>query len=497
MKSRVVLIALVLLVGLGIAGASAGGQPQQAGTQPVELVHYVFNAGDVSDRAAVYSLINEKLAARIGATVEYVDIPGAEYDQRMQVVINSGEQYDVNFTSSWRNNYHVNVGKGAFADLTDLLPRLAPTIWGTQADYIDAARIRGRIYAVLNEQIFARSRMTVLPYEYTDRAGIDPDEYSRRALVGNEDIYDLDLEMRRRFSAVTGPNAVYSALGDQIAWDKHFIVPVIDARVPGAVIGSDTSLKVVNQFETPAFLELLEYTGKLLGQGLIRNTDLVRDPEGFRRYRAAGEIVQPIAAGGTFKPGGQEEEEIRWEYLYYQVQMTPATLATGGIIATMLAVNSQSRNIEKAVEYLEAVFSDDSIYMLFHFGVEGKHYAVEGGALKPIGGTGYSRGVTWSMGSQFQQVPSVGQPADVWEQTRELNASARKSPDLGFSFDPANVTAEIGQCRSVYDEYMPGLMDGTRPMADYREMLAKFEAAGSARIIAELQRQLDAWKAAR
>ncbi len=497
MRSRVVLLSLVLFVALSVAWVSAAGQQQRTGTQPVQLVHYVFNAGDVSDRPSVYSLVNERLSEQIGATVDYVDIPGAEYDQRMQVVINSGERYDVTFTSSWRNNYYVNVGRGAFADLTDLLPRLAPTIWNTQADYIDATRIRGRIHAVLNEQIFARSRMTVLPYEYTDRAGIDPDEYSARALSGTEDLYDLDLELRRRYSEVTGPNAVYVALGPDIAWDKHFIVPVIDGRVPGAIYGEDDSLRVVNQFETPAFLELLEYTNKLMELDLLRNTDLVRDPEGFRRYRAAGEIIQPIAAGGTFKPGGQEEEAIRWEYLYYQVQMTPATLTTGGIIATMLAVNSQSRNIEKAVEYLEAVFSDDSIYMLFHFGQEGKHYVIEDGFLRPIGGTGYSRGVTWSMGSQFQQVPSVGQPADVWEQTRELNASARKSPDLGFSFDPTNVTAEIGQCRSVFDEYMPGLMDGTRPLADYREMLAKYEAAGSARIMAELQRQLDAWKASR
>ncbi|TVQ17453.1 MAG: DUF3502 domain-containing protein, partial [Spirochaetaceae bacterium] len=198
-----------------------------------------------------------------------------------------------------------------------------------------------------------------------------------------------------------------------------------------------------------------------------------------------------------FKPGGQEEEEIRWEHLYYQVQMTPATLTTSGIVATMLAVSSQSRNIEKAVEYLNAVFSDDSIYMLFHFGIEGTHHRIEDGFLRAIPGAGYTRSMTWSMGSQFQQVPSVGQPADVWERTRELNASARKSPDLGFNFDPTAVVSEIGQTRSVSDEYVAGLLDGTRPIADYQEMLDKLRAAGSERIIAELQRQLDAWRAAR
>jgi putative aldouronate transport system substrate-binding protein len=495
MKSGLSVFVLCLVLIGGTAWAA--GQQEAATGQPVELVHYVMNAGDISGADRVYDLVNEKLMDQIDATVQYVDIPGGEYEQRIQVVINSGERYDVAFTSNWRNNYYVNVGKGAFADLTDLLPRLAPAIWNTQREYIEAARVGGRIYAVLNEQIFARSRPTNLAFQYADAAGIDAQEYSDRALIGNEDLYDLDLEMRLKLDAVTGPNVVFTALGSQIAWDKEFIVPIIDGLVPGAVYGDDSTLKVVNQYETPAFQELMEYARMLVDRGLIRNTDLVRDSEGLRQFKASGEFIQPIMDGGTYKPGGQEEEAVRWEHLYYQVQMTPATLTTSGIVATMLAVNSQSRNVEKAVEYLNAVFSDDSIYMLFHFGVEGTHHVIEDGFLRAIPGAGYTRSMTWSMGSQFQQVPSVGQPADVWERTRELNASARKSPDLGFNFDPTSVVSEIGQTRSVTDEYVAGLLDGTRPVSDYQEMLDKLRAAGSERIIVELQRQLDAWNAAR
>ena len=489
-------IAAMLCIALA-GGAFAAGAAQGGSDAPVELVHYVFSAGDVSDGPEVFALINERLQDRIGATVDFVDVPGGEFEQRIQVVINSGEDYDVTFTSNWRNNYHTNVGKGAFADLTDLLPEFAPTIWNTQQGYIDAAKVAGKIYAVLNEQIFARSRMTRLPYEWADAAGIVPEEYSSRALAG-EDIYDLDREMRELLAPIMPEGAVFGALGPQVAWDKTFIVPIIAAEVPGAVQGGAANeLEVFNQFRSDEFLELLAYTQELVDDNLIRNTDLTRETESARQILAAGLSVTPIEPGGTYKPGGEEQGAERWQYLYYENQMTPATLTTGGIIATMLAVNSQSENIEKSVEYLEQVFSDDEIYMLFHYGIVGRHYNVTNGFLKVVSGSGYNRGVPWSMGSQFQQLPVEGQPADVWDLTRELNASARKSPELGFAFDPTKVTAEIGQTRSVYTEFVPGLMDGTRPPADYEEFLEKLDDAGAERIIEELQIQIDAWAATR
>ncbi len=495
MRSRMVIAVLLFAM---VAGVLSAGGEGESGDGPVELVHYGFSAGDVSDGPEVFGLINEKLGARIGATVDYVDIPGPEYEQRIQVVINSGEAYDVAFTSHWRNNYHVNVSRGAFTDLTDLLPDLAPTIWSTQQGYIDAARVGGRIYAVLNEQIFARSRMTRLPYEWADAAGIVPEEYSDRALFGGEDLYDLDLEMRELMNEVMPEDAVFDGLGPEVAWDKNFIVPIIASQVPGAVQGDVANeLRVFNQYKSDAFLELLDYTELLVERGLIRNTDLARDPEAQRQALAAGIHVTPVEPGGTFKPGGEEQGAERWQYLYYENQMTPATLTTTGIIATMLGVSSASENVEKSLEYLEAVFSDDSIYMLYHYGIEGRHHTVDDGFLTVVAGSGYNRGVPWAMGSQFQQIPVAGQPADVWDQTRELNASARQSPALGFAFDPANVTAEIGQTRSVHDEFVPGLMDGSRPRSDYQEFIEKMDDAGAERIVAELQRQIDAWAATR
>lgn len=480
------------------AGAFAAGTQEMTGaeSEPAELVHYIQHAGDVSDGPQVYEVLNEVLLDRINARVDIIDVPGGEYNQKIQVVINSGEQYDVCFTSNWMNNYHQNVAKGAFSDLTDLLPRHAPNLYERLREYFRAAMINGRIYAVLNEQFFAMARLTNIPHNLADAANLDVEEYSRRALAG-ENIYELDYEMRNMLAEQADDDTVFAHVGMAVALDYHLIDTPIDARVPGAVRVEDTDLTVFNQFDSDLFRELLDYNQRLLEEGLITNIDLLNQPGGYRKLRASGDVVQPVHASGTYKPGGEQEEAMRYQYLYYQEPMSTPMVKTNSIIATMLACSSTSRDPAKVVEYFEAINTPE-VYMLLHYGLEGEHYEVTNdGFLSQFEGTSYMRGVPWACGSAFLSPPLIGQPADVWEQSREMRDNALKSPLLGFAFDATAVQAEIGQARSVYKEYVNSLLQGKRPVTDYEEMLVKFRAAGSQRIIEELQLQIDQWLASR
>ena len=79
-----------------------------------------------------------------------------------------------------------------------------------------------------------------------------------------------------------------------------------------------------------------------------------------------------------------------------------------------------------------------------------------------------------------------------------MNEESVAAPTLGFTFDPANVQSEIAQCSSVYDEFGPSLVTGSvDPDEVLPQFLAKLEAAGASKIIAEVQAQLDAWVASK
>ena len=70
------------------------------------------------------------------------------------------------------------------------------------------------------------------------------------------------------------------------------------------------------------------------------------------------------------------------------------------------------------------------------------------------------------------------------------------SPILGFAFNPEPVKTEIAQCQAVSKEYMPILGTGSADLATkLPEFLDKLNKAGSEKIVAEIQKQIDAWKA--
>ena len=80
---------------------------------------------------------------------------------------------------------------------------------------------------------------------------------------------------------------------------------------------------------------------------------------------------------------------------------------------------------------------------------------------------------------------------------KAFNESAVTSKAVGFIFDSSPVKSEVAALDSVLAEYRLGLENGE---LDPEEYLPKFQQAlreaGIEKVIAEKQRQLDAWVAA-
>ena len=54
-----------------------------------------------------------------------------------------------------------------------------------------------------------------------------------------------------------------------------------------------------------------------------------------------------------------------------------AHLTTGGITATMQAINRNSKNPERAMMLLELLNTDKDLYNLLNFGIKDKHYKID------------------------------------------------------------------------------------------------------------------------
>ena len=100
------------------------------------------------------------------------------------------------------------------------------------------------------------------------------------------------------------------------------------------------------------------------------------------------------------------------------------------------------------------------------------------------------------VGSQFKQLVHQGTPADNNDLMYRENHESKTSPAFGFTFDNSSVKTEYTAVTNVINQYLPGLVWGSiDPETDLPKFQAALKDAGLDAIIAEKQKQLDAWAA--
>ncbi|WP_248926288.1 ABC transporter substrate-binding protein [Paenibacillus hamazuiensis] len=493
LKLKTILL-LSMTAAVGLAGCTAAkpveqgkpAQPADNGKPYVELSMYFVGPYPQKEQDEVYAAANKIIKEKINATVKFNGINWGDYDKKMQVLMASGEPYDIAFTSNWINNYRQNTAKGGFLPLDELLPKHAPKLYASvDKRYWDAVRINGKIYGVINEQIFARSSHITVPKEYADKYQID--------LAGAKfNLRKLEPVLERMKEDKIPVPFTSSWIHLSEYHKQEFLA---GDKVPGAIRLDSTpeNLKVFNQYESDEFKSYIELKrdwqmkGYLGGDKMLAITDATS---------LLNEKKIAISTGGTYKPGGDAEYELVRGFPGVSAALSDFHIATSGVTSTLFGINRSSKNPERALEFLELLYTDKQLYNLLNFGMEGKHYTKQSGDyIEPVKGSNYNPGTPWELGTTFNAYLLKGQPADVWEQTKKLNASAAASPVMGFSADLEPIKTEIAQVTAVTEKYMKALDLGLMDLGkDYPQFIAQLKSAGADKIVAELQKQVDEWK---
>lgn len=458
--------------------------------EPVDLTWYLDNTPP-ADVASVEDAMNKILKEKLNVTLHLKFVDWGGYDQKMQVVNAAGENYDLAFTAGWANNYYQNVSKGTFIPLDDLLQKYAPDILQTiPKTGWEATKVDGKIYAIPNYQVWTMTNGLAFQKDLADKYGFEPDSVKKLedlepflAQVKNNNPELIPYEMDK--NGTFGPNLVYYGI-DEIA----------GRNVPGVIKLTDNTLKVVNQFESDEFKSYVNLMHDWYQKGYIRkDAATLADAQADRKAGKVASLnvgnigpadpdVKPTFPGTSDKPA-------------YIVPITQPVLLTSSIIATMTGVSVTSKHPDRAVMFLNLLFKDKELYNLLANGIEGKHYTVKhdektGDTKEVIKDGGYAPEFDWEIGNVLNSI--FMKPAIAGEVVK-MNQSADGSPLLGFTFNPDPVKTEIAQTATVTAQYVPLLETGSSDPAKFLpEFIAKLKKAGSDKIIAEEQKQIDAWK---
>ncbi|WP_256762202.1 DUF3502 domain-containing protein [Cohnella sp. WQ 127256] len=474
------------------APASTGASPA-AELEPYEITWYLPQSV-FPDAKLVQDAMSKITKEKINATLDIKLVDWGTYDQKMQAIAASGEKADLIFTSNWTNDYLSNVNKGAFLDVTDLLQQHGPDILKQVPPAAwDAAKVKGKLYAIINTQVLARTPGVLINKDYLDKYGYTPDQFKTLADMtpflekvkqGEPEKYPFSLK---------GDTDVMGNYGTTLGLE-YFA-----QKNPGVVrIGDETS-QVVNLYETPEFIGFLKQMREWYEKGIIRKDaatlkDTNSDELAGKYVTSTFTVINPdSAANQAVRFGSGDASKVA------AVEFSKPYMSTGSIIATMTAISRTSKDPERAMMFYNLLYADQELFNLMSYGIEGTHYTKVGDDLiKKVDNAGYWVDSGWEYGNMFNSFRTSETQPKWYPAGPDKNAAAIPSKLLGFSFDPSDVKSELAQTASVVDEFYAGLITGVAdPNVTLPKMNAKLKKAGMDKIIAEMQTQIDAWKASK
>lgn len=489
----VALAAILLVTACVPAGAPAADSNDTAGDF-VPVTYTYASRGVPTDLQAVEDALNEIMHERIGVHLTLEPIDFGAYNDKMQLRLAAGEPCDIIFTAPWINSYTNNVANGVLAELDDLLQTEAPGLWASMPETTwDAARINGKIYGVINQQIFPKPWGVHVRTDLMEKYDFSLDDVTKW-----EDMEPF-LEAVRDGEGIT-PITSADQGSSMFRATYYGMDPLDDGIGFIGVRADDESMTVLNVLETEEYREAANLTKKWVDAGYFSSNPPSAD-EARANFRAG------LYAMGYHveKPGNAIEAETMHGWEFESKNLTvPLILDTAGATATLNAICQTSENPVEAMRVLELLNTDAEVYNLLSRGIEGAHWVWVDEANKVIG---YPEGMTaetstydpntdWMFGNQFNAYYRDPRQVGAWEATKEMNDGAFPSVALGFVVDRTDIQTEIAQVSAILKEKGTPIANGFSAYDDAAPALIdELNAAGAQTIIEEVQRQLNAWAA--
>lgn len=460
--------------------------------KPYELtVAFVTFGNTPADIAQVQEEISKLAKEKINATVKLLPIAIGSWNQQMNLMLTSNEKLDLIVTgSSATFGYGPQVAKGQLLPLNDLIEKYGEGIkTAVGEEFMNASNIGGSIYGVPSIRDLAVNYGLLIRKDIADKYSID--------LAGMTTLDDLEAAMKiikagEPDTAVIAPGAAGQSIVDYLMGDIDRLGDTF-----GVLQNNGSELKVVNWYETTQYAELVKRVRSWYNAGYILK-DAATNKESI------GDLIKgqrTLAYVANLKPGIESQESRLTGTEIVRANLTEPFAKTETVTNIMWGIPRNSSNPERAMQFLNLMYTDKDVINLFDWGIEGKHYVKtdKDNVIKYPDGvdatsSGYNLNMGWLFGNQFLSHTFEGDDPDIWNKLNEFNQSAVKSKALGFTFDTAPVKTEFAAVVNVLNQNKMGLETGTLdPEKTLPEFISKLKAAGIEKILAEKQKQLDAW----
>ncbi len=481
MTKRIVLTALFLAV------PALTGCGLRKGNDYTTLRWVTYSPSGASmDAKEVIEAANEISREKLGIEVELEFQPS----DKMNLMMASGEYYDMVFTSSWLNYFDRNAEDGLYYDITDLVQEETPALYESIGKYWECAKIGGRIMGVPILKDMGAEEMFRLNADYFEtQKGMEIPE----RMDGLESVepflkaYKEDYPNKYPVAMDKGGIPGFLNFLERIAGGVIVIPYDQDTPVPQAMAIWDCE-PLMNRYRT---------LHRWYEAGYIH-------PDAATIDSTDADLSIPVRFGVAWKGYMGYSNPAQWGF---QVKTSTyegpflSRQSEQGAMFGICAACTKERATE-CLKYIELLSTDRKFRDILAYGIEGKHfnYLENGTVLQTQAGIDRYPANLYTTGSVVNaSVSSVSQEVlsdpDQWKKVfEEYETDGIYSQTKGFYYDTTRKESIITSLQAIYSDYSTELRTGTSdPDVVIPKMRKRMEAAGFNELLEDVQSQLNEW----
>jgi putative aldouronate transport system substrate-binding protein len=435
----------------------------QIGSNSADLAHYS-------------QILSDYTWEKIGVHIEIRQGTWANASQRFNAMINTGEYWDILFSDA--NTYPSFASLGAYADITNLVKEITPSLYNSIPEELwRGVSLNGIIYGVPTYKDSASTMYAFWDADVVNKYQLNIEDNSWQNLDFNFKKIKAG-EGQRYYPYIMSKGEVDPIF---LRYDTFtsFLHPI-------GVRSDDTSRRVVCTLEQADVLEAFYYMHHWYETGVINpDANMIDNLPKYRPYFIAQ--AWPAVAASYATSAGIEK--------YLPSKFYGPLHSTLSIQGSINCISVNSKYKSEALKLLQLINSDPKFRDMMAYGIEGDHFHY---VTTPDAGKAVHRDrtdwplVNYQEGNYFIETPEDTVPAGYWDEVRHLNETATPSRLLGFNMDITPVENEVINCKNTWMKYYTDLRTGaSNPDVTLPLVIADLKKKGMDRIIAEAQRQID------
>lgn len=481
----IVLAVSFTVTGYGSAKSSSAAKSPDI-SKPVELSMYLIGS-PAKDYDLMLAELNKKMKKDLNATLKVNWIGWGDFSSKYPLILASGEPVDLIYTSTWLN-FYVQAQKGAFLPLEKIGPQYAPKSFADEPkEGLSQATVNGHIYALPPNYTAYATLGPVIRGDLMKKYGIKEvktfDDYGKYlgAVAKNEKGLDpagMTANQNPIDSLYFVAQGLYPLSGD-VATNSPFYINITDPK--GKVVN------LVDRADMPALLKKLKSWSDqgYWPKSVLSNKDNTMLTEG-----KAASYIHLIDSWATYY---QQVPQYNLVYANMIKNSYPLPLMQDG-----MAIPSSAKNPERALMLLEKLRNDKSYYDLMTYGIEGKHFQITADKKLKVLDSSWVPEMycSWGFRDNKFHLDPVGSPPNLQTAKNHLKATAKRNIYSMFNINADPIKNEYSAVLNVMQQYYTPLKLGyVDPVSGLATLKKELKAAGIDKVQAELQKQVDEFRA--